>query len=100
VNPARFFADEANLNLLGSTEPRQLARAAIDGSQFSFEVETIAIAGWRSNILLTMHRERRRLWKDLIENRTRIGILSKLRLVGIMVRENGSCGRCLWEHTL
>jgi SAM-dependent methyltransferase len=27
--------------------------------------------------------------KDRIENRTRIGLLSKLRLVGIMVRENG-----------
>jgi len=27
--------------------------------------------------------------KDLIENRTRLGFLSKLRLVGIMVRDNG-----------
>ena len=33
--------------------------------------------------------EKARIVKDLIENRTRIGFLSKLRLVGIMIRQNG-----------
>jgi SAM-dependent methyltransferase len=53
-----FFADETNLNLVGSTELRRLAQAALGESGFRFKVETIALAGWPSNLLLTVHRER------------------------------------------
>jgi ubiquinone/menaquinone biosynthesis C-methylase UbiE len=52
-----FFAEEANLNLLGSTELRRLTDATLDGSAFSYKVETIALAGWPSNLLLTVHRK-------------------------------------------
>jgi ubiquinone/menaquinone biosynthesis C-methylase UbiE len=56
-----FFAEEANLNLLSFTELRRLACAAHDASKFSFKVETIALAGWPSNLLLTVHRKRQAL---------------------------------------
>ena len=56
-----FFAEEANLNLLGAAELGRLAQAALDDSEFSFRVETIALGGWPSNILLTVHRKRRAL---------------------------------------
>lgn len=51
-----FFADEANLNLLGSAELRQLVGSTLDGREFSYKVQTIALAGWPSNLLLTIHR--------------------------------------------
>ncbi len=52
-----FFAEEANLNLLSSTKLHRLADSALDGRKFSFKVETIALAGWPSNVLLTVHRK-------------------------------------------
>jgi hypothetical protein len=53
-----FFAEEANLNLLGSAELRRLADAALDRTKFSYRVETISLAGWPSNLLLMVHRKR------------------------------------------
>ena len=44
-----FFAEEANLNLLSAGELRAVA-SQIEG--FSFDVSTVALAGWPSNLLL------------------------------------------------
>ena len=60
-----FFAEETNLNLMSPTELRRAAKAALDASEFWFEVETVALAGWPSNLLLIIcrrdaHVERRR----------------------------------------
>jgi hypothetical protein len=45
-----FFVDEANLNLLSRGELRRLT-AGIEG--YAFEVSTVALLGWPSNLLLT-----------------------------------------------
>jgi len=52
-----FFAEEANLNLMSPTELRRAASAALDGSAFRFEVDTVALAVWPSNLLLIIHRQ-------------------------------------------
>ena len=52
-----FFADEANLNLLTWAELRQVAQAALPRGEFRFQVETITLAGWPSNLLLMIHRQ-------------------------------------------
>jgi ubiquinone/menaquinone biosynthesis C-methylase UbiE len=44
-----FFADEANLNLLSRARLRRLA-ADIDG--YAFDVSSVALLGWPSNLLL------------------------------------------------
>ncbi len=51
-----FFAEEANLNLMSPAELRTAARTALDASMFRFEVDTVALAGWPSNLLLIIHR--------------------------------------------
>jgi len=48
-----FFADEANLNLLSRSE---LCRLADTTAGFAFEVATVALLGWPSNLLLVGHR--------------------------------------------
>jgi hypothetical protein len=49
-----FFADEANLNLMTAGE---LAAAAARVIGFRAEVTTVALAGWPSNLLLSMRRD-------------------------------------------
>ena len=44
-----FFAEEANLNLLTA---RSLRQAALSGGVERFAVETVALAGWPTNLLL------------------------------------------------
>jgi SAM-dependent methyltransferase len=51
-----FFAQEANLNLMTA---RELARAAGDIQGFESDVSSVLLAGWPSNLLLTMRRSRR-----------------------------------------
>jgi len=51
-----FFAEEGNLNLMSSSELRRAASAALDGGEFQFDVEGIALAGWPSNLLLIIRR--------------------------------------------
>jgi ubiquinone/menaquinone biosynthesis C-methylase UbiE len=50
-----FFAEEANLNLMTA---RELGRAAAGIAGFSGTVSTVHLAGWPSNLLLTMRRDR------------------------------------------
>jgi hypothetical protein len=50
-----FFAEEANLNLMTA---RELGRAAGGISGFSSTVAAVHLAGWPSNLLLTMRRAR------------------------------------------
>jgi Methyltransferase domain len=50
-----FFAQEANLNLMTAQE---LGRAAAGIAGFSGTVSTVHLAGWPSNLLLTMRRDR------------------------------------------
>jgi methyltransferase family protein len=50
-----FFAHEAHLNLVGSGELRQMARA-LPGWQVT--VEPLRLFGWPSNLLLTLRRPR------------------------------------------
>ena len=49
-----FFAEEANLNLMTA---RELGRAAAGVAGFSAAVSTVHLAGWPSNLLLTMRRD-------------------------------------------
>jgi hypothetical protein len=51
-----FFADEANLNLMTA---RELGRAAAAVPGFAAEVSAVSLAGWPSNLLLTMRRDGR-----------------------------------------
>src|SRR5271154_3018071 len=46
-----FFAQEANLNLMTA---RELSRAAAGDKGFAWEVSAVFLAGWLSNLLLTM----------------------------------------------
>ena len=48
-----FFAEEANLNLLGAAELGRLARQALPAAAFSVQVASVALGGWPSNLLLT-----------------------------------------------
>jgi len=48
-----FFAEEANLNLMTGPE---LSRAAAATAGFEHRVSTVPLAGWPSNLLLTMRR--------------------------------------------
>jgi hypothetical protein len=50
-----FFAEEANLNLMTA---RELGRAAAGIAGFESEVSSVFLAGWPSNLLLTMRRDR------------------------------------------
>src|SRR5271167_2555296 len=50
-----FFAKEANLNLMTA---RELGRAAAGVKGFVWEVSAVFLAGWPSNLLLTMRRNR------------------------------------------
>jgi hypothetical protein len=50
-----FFADEANLNLMSRTS---LWRAAQVAGLESFEIQTVPLAGWPSNLLLIARRPR------------------------------------------
>jgi SAM-dependent methyltransferase len=50
-----FFAQEANLNLMTA---RELGRAAAGIEGFVSEVSFVHLAGWPSNLLLTMRRRR------------------------------------------
>ena len=50
-----FFAEEANLNLMTA---RELVRAAAGIDDYEFEVSSVFLAGWPSNLLLTMRRRR------------------------------------------
>ena len=50
-----FFAQEANLNLMTA---RELGLAAAGVAGFSATVSTVNLAGWPSNLLLTMRRDR------------------------------------------
>src|SRR5687768_15625039 len=52
-----FFAEEANLNLMSPRELRRAANAALDDGAFRFEVDTVALAGWPSNLLLIIRRQ-------------------------------------------
>jgi ubiquinone/menaquinone biosynthesis C-methylase UbiE len=47
-----FFADERNLNLMTPAELRRAATAALTNCNVEFQVETQALAGWPSNLLL------------------------------------------------
>jgi SAM-dependent methyltransferase len=52
-----FFADEANLNLLGAADLLQLAHQAIKESgrkNLSVRLEAIRLLGWPSNLVLSM----------------------------------------------
>jgi hypothetical protein len=49
-----FFADEQNLNLLGSSALRAAAEAA---GVTHFRVGSVALGGWPSNLLLMARRE-------------------------------------------
>ncbi len=51
-----FFAEEANLNLVGYYELRKLTELALNHSEFQFTLDTIPLYGWPSNLLLTAHR--------------------------------------------
>lgn len=51
-----FFADEANLNLMSA---RDLAAAAARVTDFCADVTTVTLAGWPSNLLLSMQRRAR-----------------------------------------
>jgi ubiquinone/menaquinone biosynthesis C-methylase UbiE len=51
-----FFAQEANLNLMSSIDLRRSATSALANGKFQFKVETISLAGWPSNLLLTVRR--------------------------------------------
>lgn len=51
-----FFADETNLNLMRPAELRRCAQGALGDGPFRFKIETIALAGWPSNLLLTVRR--------------------------------------------
>lgn len=51
-----FFAEEANLNLLGAGELRRLAAKALPAAEFSVQVGSVSLAGWPSNLLLIAHR--------------------------------------------
>lgn len=51
-----FFADEANLNLMGAGELSQAAGAALHGTGFAPVVATVALGGWPSNLLLIAKR--------------------------------------------
>jgi len=48
-----FFAEESNLNLLSVNEVRDIS-AQVSG--FMFEVSSVSLLGWPSNILLTGRR--------------------------------------------
>ena len=50
-----FFAEEANLNLMTG---RELGHAAAGIAGFESEVNSVFLAGWPSNLLLTMRRNR------------------------------------------
>jgi Methyltransferase domain len=50
-----FFAEEANLNLMTA---RELGRAAAGVAGFSAVLSSIDLAGWPSNLLLTLRRDR------------------------------------------
>jgi Methyltransferase domain len=47
-----FFAEENNLNLMTPAELRSAARAALNQHQFVFEVSSVTLGGWPSNLLL------------------------------------------------
>ncbi len=47
-----FFADEANLNLMSKASLLEAAGNSGAGRRFAFEVRTVALAGWPSNLLL------------------------------------------------
>ena len=47
-----FFAEEANLNLMTTTELGNAARAALSAYQFEYRVSHVRLCGWRSNLLL------------------------------------------------
>jgi hypothetical protein len=49
-----FFADEANLNLMSAGD---LAAAAARVAGFRAEIATVTLAGWPSNLLLSMRRQ-------------------------------------------
>ena len=52
-----FFADENNLNLMGSQDLRQAAQMALPADMFTFEISSATLAGWTSNLLLTVRRK-------------------------------------------
>jgi ubiquinone/menaquinone biosynthesis C-methylase UbiE len=52
-----FFADENNLNLMGSRDLRQAAQMALPADMFTFEISNARLAGWASNLLLTVRRK-------------------------------------------
>lgn len=53
VTGRAFFAEETNLNLMSA---RELRAAAARIAGFEAEVTTVALAGWPSNLLLSMRR--------------------------------------------
>jgi len=51
-----FFADEANLNLMGAADLRAAAESALARHGYSFSVQSVALLGWPSNLLLVATR--------------------------------------------
>jgi hypothetical protein len=47
-----FFAEEANLNLMTAAELDNAAGTALNALQFEYEVSTLSLGGWPSNLLL------------------------------------------------
>jgi hypothetical protein len=54
-----FFAEEANLNLIGVGELKAIARDALPDGQHRIAVGSVALGGWPSNLLLSATRTAR-----------------------------------------
>jgi hypothetical protein len=51
-----FFAEEANLNLMGRADLKRAANQALPPGQFGVNIEAADLLGWPSNLLLCAHR--------------------------------------------
>jgi ubiquinone/menaquinone biosynthesis C-methylase UbiE len=51
-----FFAEEANLNLMGASDLRRAASVALEGAGYKSSVQHVRLWGWPSNLLLIAHR--------------------------------------------
>jgi hypothetical protein len=51
-----FFAEEANLNLMGASDLRRAAKVALEREGYRSSVQHVRLWGWPSNLLLVAHR--------------------------------------------
>ena len=81
-----FFAEESNLNLMTAKELRAAATMALNGRDFHFTVQSVALAAWPSNLLLVVRRRHRNAADE-------VRIVARNRIVPVR-----AAGKCVGVH--